>query len=188
MFISDRPVSFRGEGVEFAGKAGAVRVFKDRAGLCFTSGSGKIGYRGYVLTGHGPFEKTVPLGDLKPGRQDLGGYEKQIVTVDLGRGVTVRGELPFEARLDGDKVRIQAEGRARQFILSWPDWLMHPQYFLDGQEYMVFVSDYASQAWGEFGHAYEMCLSTRDGRHELEIRPRLWPKPWEDGWQRGLTP
>jgi hypothetical protein len=182
VFVGDRPVSFERDGVVFAGKAGAVRIFKDRVAFCFNSGNGKVGYKGHLLTGHGPFEKTVVLGDVKPGRQDLGGYEKKIVTVDLGRGVTVRGELPFEAKLDGDKVRIQADGRARQFLLSWPAWLMHPQYVLDGQEYLVFVSDYASQAWGKFGHAYEMCLSTRDGEHDLEIRPRIWPGPWEDGW------
>jgi hypothetical protein len=186
-FVSDEPLAFEGDGVVFAGKAGAVRVFPDRVVLALNAGSGKVGYKGHVLTGHGPFEKTIAMTDLKPGETDMGGYEKKIVTVDLGRGVSVRGELPFEARLEGDAVKITADGRARQFILTWPDWLRHPQYFLDGQEYLVFVSDYASQDWGRFGRCYDMCLSTRDGKHELEIRPRVWPKPWADGFVGSLT-
>jgi hypothetical protein len=186
VFISDTPLAFDQDGVAFTGKAGAVRVFKDRVVLSMNSGSGRIAYHGLVLTGHGPFERTVKLADMTAGEQNVGGYEKKIVTVDLGRGLTVRGEMPFTARLEGDQVKIRTEGRARQFILSWPNWLMHPQYFLDGQEYMVFVSDYASQNWGRYGGAYGMCLSTRDGAHDLVIRPRVWPKPWDDGTVRQL--
>lgn len=188
VFVSDTPLEFAKDGVLFSGKAGAVRVFKDRVALSLNSGSGKVGYKGYVLDGHAPFARSVALAELKPGTADMGGYEKKIVTLDLGRGLTVRGELPFTATLDGDTVKIQADGRARQFILSWPEWLMHPQFFLDGQEYMVFVSDYASQNWGKYGRCFDMCLSTRDGKHDLEIRPRAWPAPWADGFRTALTP
>jgi hypothetical protein len=187
VFVGDEPLAFAGEGVLFNGKAGAVRVFKDRVALCLNGGSGKVGYQGRILTGHGPLEKTIALKDLKPGETDLGGDEKKIVTVEIGRGLSVRGELPFTATLEGDTVRIAAAGRARQFILSWPDWLRHPQFFLDGQEYLVFVSDYASQDWGRFGRCYDMCLSTRDGQHELVIRPRVWPRPWADGVERTVV-
>jgi hypothetical protein len=83
-------------------------------------------------------------------------------------------------------VRIAAGGRARQFILSWPDWLMALRFSLDGTEWMAYVSDYASQTWGRYSRACEMCVSTRDGKHELEIRPRVWPKPWAGGGERTL--
>lgn len=190
VFISDTPLVFAKEGVVFEGKAGTVRVYRDnRVALCLNSGSGKVGYKGCVVIGSAgtAVAELVQSGGIgKSGEHRMAGDAPKIVTIDLVRGMSVRGELPFTAKLDGDTVRIHSEGRARQFILSWPEWLMHPQYFLDGQEWQVFVSDYASQNWGRYGRCFEMCLSTLDGTHELEIRPRLWPKPWDDGFRSAL--
>ncbi len=173
---SRTPLDFHQDGVDFTGKAGAVRVFKDRVALCLNSGDGEVGYQGHILTGHAPFEATTALNDLQPLTKDMGGYEKKIVTVDLGRGITVRGELPFTARLDGDSVKIHSEGRARQFILTWPEWLTHPQYLLDGQEWQVFVSDPASQGIGLRSHRRDVPLHPR--RRARAGMARVWVQSW----------
>ncbi|MBE3069564.1 MAG: hypothetical protein IMZ66_04935, partial [Planctomycetes bacterium] len=64
VFAADRPFDWDRDGVVFTGKAGAVRVFKDRVALCLAAGSGRVGYKGYVLEGHGPLERVAhrPLG------------------------------------------------------------------------------------------------------------------------------
>ena len=113
MFASDTPLEFEKEDVLFAGKAGAVRVFPDRIVFCLASGSGQVGYKGCVLEGPGPWERALRSGEFKPGlARSTGGYEKKIVRVDLGEGVTVTGEGPFEAKLDGQAIRIKTHGRA----------------------------------------------------------------------------
>ncbi|HUW34417.1 MAG TPA: hypothetical protein VM223_22650 [Planctomycetota bacterium] len=175
VFLNDSPVDVSGEGVVFAGKSGAVRIFKDRVALCLNAGSGRVGYKGCVLKGSGPFESTIALADLKPGERDMGGTEKKIVTVDLGRGVSVRGELPFDAKLDGDSIRIKTSGRARVLHVTLPDFIIRPDLMVDGQRWMPGWTDYASSDWGRMKNSYLASVSTLDGDHELVIRDMVFP-------------
>ena len=63
VFLSTTPLDFSGEGVEFSGLAGAVRVAKDgKATLVLSAGPGSVGYKGTVVTSAAPFEKTVTAG------------------------------------------------------------------------------------------------------------------------------
>lgn len=200
VFVGDAPFNFNQEGVQFSGKAGAVRVFRDRVVFCMNSGTGNIGYKGYVLSGSGPFERSVSNGDLAPGTASVGGVAKTIRTVDIGQGITVRGEDPFTATLDGNVIKIHTEGRARQFIVAnLPRWLLNAQFALDGQEWLCLRSDEAAQGWGRYSRSSGVCFSTVDGAHELELRQRVtWPSPWDCGMTRtvgakepmekGLTP
>jgi len=187
-FVSDEPVSFEAEGVVFAGRAGAVRVFADRVALCLAAGSGRVGYRGCVLRGHGPFEQSVALADLKTGEQDLGGYEKKIVSADVGQGVTVRGEGPFEARLDGQAIRIRTTGRARTLVMTIPPFIVRPDLFLDGRRWMAGWSDWASSDWGRMKNSYLMAVSTLDGEHDLVIRDLTFPRPWARRFEPTIAP
>jgi len=176
VFLSDAPLNFNADGVVFTGKAGAVRIFKDRVALCMNSGSGSIGYKGCILTGHGPFERTFALGDIKPGRIDMGGYEKKIVSVDIGQGVTVRGEAPFEASLDGQAIRIRTRGRARVLTVTLPPFIIRPDLTVDGQRWMAGWSDWASSDWGRMKNSYLAAVSTLEGEHELVIRDMVFPE------------
>jgi hypothetical protein len=182
VFAGDGPLNINQQDVRFTGKAGAVRVFPDRVVFCMNSGSGQIGYQGYVLEGHAPFERTVKLIDLKAGTVNAiidGGYEKKIVTQEIAPGITVTGELPFTARLDGQTIRINTTGRARVFTVTRPPFIWQPQFFLDGQEWMAYWSDEASSQWGAMKNTYLMSVATRDGDHELIIRNRIYRKVWD---------
>ena len=71
-FLSRTPFAIHADGVVFEGCAGAVRV--SRSGtvtLALASGSGRVGYKGTVLVGTGPFEKTFAPGQLIPGETQL---------------------------------------------------------------------------------------------------------------------
>lgn len=188
VFVGDQPFEYDRDGVRFSGKAGAIRVFGDQVVLCMNSGTGVIGYRGHLLRGSGPFQRSVSLAGLKPGTTDVGGTAKVIQTVDVGGGLTVRGEGPFTAKLDGTAIKIHTEGRARGFLVAnLPDWLLNTQFVLDGQEWLCLRSDEASQGWGRFGRVSGVCFSTLDGAHDLELRQRTsWPRPWDCGQVRTL--
>jgi hypothetical protein len=189
VFVGDAPFDFNQEGVVFSGKAGAVRVFRDHVVFCMNSGTGSVGYKGHVLSGSGPFERSVPSNKLAAGAVDLGGTPQNIRTVAIGQGITVRGEEPFKATLEGNVIRIHTEGRARHFIVEpFPNWLMNPQFTIDGQEWLCFPSN--AREGNSINNAIKSnresrnigCIfSTLDGTHDLELRQRTWVSPWDSG-------
>lgn len=179
VFASDEPLAFNRDGVEFTGKAGAVRVFADRVALCLNSGSGRIGYKGCVVSGHGPFERVVPLAALTPGETKIdGGYEKAWQTVAIGEGLTVKAEGPFTAKLDGTLIRIQTAGRARQVFVTKPDWTDWVDYRLDGQGRMACWTDYPASGWGRYKNSALIALTVPEGKHELEVGNLIYPAVW----------
>jgi len=186
-FLSDSPLAFQQEDVVFTGKAGAVRVMPGRVVLSMTSGSGRVGYKGCVLEGHGPFERSIAVADLKPGVTKVeGGYEKKMVRVDLGRGVVVTGEAPLEAALDGDAIRIKTSGRARVLNVTQPQFIRRPQYWLDGQEWMACWTDWPDSGFGSFSHTDMMALSVPEGEHELVVKDLVFPPVWERTFQPAI--
>ena len=179
VFLGDAPFRHDQEGVTFSGKAGAVRVNGDRVALCLNAGSGRIGYRGHVVEGHGPLELVLPLRDLKPGlHQAAGGYEKKTLSVDLGRGVKITGEGPFTAALHGQSVRIRTSGRARVLHVTQPPFVVRPQYTIDGQPWMACWTDYPNNGWGTYDETWKIGLSVPAGEHELTVREMKFPKAW----------
>lgn len=187
VFASDKPLDFDKEGVTFTGKAGAVRVFADRVVLSLTGGNGRAGYKGCVVEGPGPWERVLRPVDLKPGLTNIdGGYEKQIISADLGQGLTVTGEGPFEAKLDGQAIRIKTRGRARVLDVTLPAFILRPELKLDGRQWMAGWSDYANSDWGRMKNAYLAAVSTLDGEHELVITNMAFPPSWERPFEPAL--
>jgi len=179
-FLSDSPITFDKEDIVFTGKAGAVRVFPDRVVLCLNSGTGKVGYKGFVLDGSGPFERTVPIAGLKPGMITLPRVPNpREVTADLDEGITVTGEGPFEAKLDGRAIRIRTSGRARVLLVTKPSWIVRPELRLDGRQWMAGWTDEAGSDWGRWTRCNLIAVSTLDGDHELAITDMVFPKVWE---------
>ena len=185
VFVGDEAFDYEADNIVFTGRSGAVRVFADRVVLAMTSGSGRIGYKGFVLEGHGPFEFSVPLDDLRPQtRRMKTGYEKKVKRIDLGRGVVVRGEAPFTAELDGDQVLIRTGGRERVIFVSQPDFIVRPQLYIDGREWMASWTDYPASGWGGYDETWKIGLSVPAGEHQLRLRDMAFPT----GWERQFTP
>ena len=65
-FLSPAPLAFADGTVVFVGNAGSVRVGKETVTLALAGGTGKVGYKGFVIEGTAPIEQTVKLTDLKP--------------------------------------------------------------------------------------------------------------------------
>lgn len=179
LFLGDAPFAYDREGITFTGKAGAVRLFADRVALCLNAGTGRVGYKGYVLEGAGPFERTVRLAGLKPGLHPVaGGYEKKPATADLGNGVKVSGEGPFTAKLEGETIRIYTSGRARVLHVTQPPFIVRPQYLIDGQEWMACWTDYPASGWGTYDNTWLIALTVPDGDHDLVVRNLVFPPVW----------
>ena len=187
-FLGDLPMEFAAEGVVFTGRAGAVRVFQDRVALCAGSGSGRIGYKDYIVEGHAPFERVARLEDLKPGEHRAGGAGKEIGSQEIGSGITVRGELPFEAELEGETIRIRTSGRARTLLLTRPAFILRPDLTVDGVRWMAGWTDYAGSDWGRMKNTDLIAVSTPEGNHELVIRNMTFPKSWHRQFEPAILP
>ena len=105
VFVGDSPFNFDQDGLRFTGKAGAVRVFKDHVVFCLNSGTGSIGYQGHVLTGSGPFERTVAKRDLKPGTVDVGGTPKRSARSRSARASRSAAKIRSPPRSTGPRSR-----------------------------------------------------------------------------------
>ena len=170
----------------FTGKSGAVRIRSDQVAFCMNSGSGRIGYKDTVFEGHGPFERVVKLSDLKPGVHVVSDtYEKKWVAADIGGRIVVEGEAPFEASMEGETIRVRTRGRARLLYVTRPPFLLMPEYFVDGQQWMACWTDYPGSDWGRYADKTALIgLSVPEGAHELLVRNMIFPQ----GWTRPFTP
>ncbi|OPZ31274.1 MAG: hypothetical protein BWZ02_00298 [Lentisphaerae bacterium ADurb.BinA184] len=73
-FLASAPFAYAADGVVFTGCAGAVRVAKDgTVTLALTGGRGKVGYKGTIVSGTAPFEKTFAAVELKAGELAIPG-------------------------------------------------------------------------------------------------------------------
>ena len=164
-----------------------MRVFADKVVLAMTSGSGRIGYRNFIVAGHGPFERTIPLSALQPQTQSTeSGYEKKTKRVDLGRGVVVQGEAPFSAELNGDQISIRTDGRKRVIFVSQPGFIVRPQLFIDGQEWMASWTDYPASGWGDYDETWKIGISVPAGAHQLLLRDMEFPVAWDRQFTPGV--
>ena len=185
VFLGDTPFNWNRDGVTFTGKAGVVRIFADHVALCMNAGNGKIGYKGYVVEGFAPFEREVKLSALKPAVLQLhDGYEKTMMTVNIGQGVRVYGEGPFSATLDGETIHIKTSGRTRVLHVTRPPFLVHPEYYIDGKEYMACWTDYPNNGWGSYDQTWLVGLTIPEGTHELTLKNKVFPV----GWTRPFIP
>lgn len=67
VFLSTRSLAYEGDQVTFDGGAGAVRVAKNgEVTLAMTGGAGRVGYKGCILEGAAPFERTFKAAELSP--------------------------------------------------------------------------------------------------------------------------
>ena len=180
VFISDRPVAFDQDGVVFSGLAGTVRVYPDRVALTLNAGTGRVGYKGCVFAGPGPFERVVKLADLKPSVTAVTDtYEKKLETLELGGGLTVEGEGPLTATLADGTFTLKTTGRARVLYVTRPAWLLRPEYRVDGVESMACWTDYPGSEWGRLDHTFLVALPVPAGEHTLTLRNATFPPVWD---------
>ena len=195
-FLAATPFTYTGEDVVFAGCAGAVRIAKDGAvTLALTGGRGKVGYKGTILTGTAPFEKTFRPGELKPGETVLtappapagarviaeGGTVRFVapdpVYVKLTAGnVGVRGVGPFDLTFTADKITGTVEGPTRTIVTTFPAGIVRPMYRMDGNRWYAGWADDHSIVKGTANPQFGLAFGVTAGKHAVEVSEWKWPE------------
>lgn len=105
---ADKPVIFKNGLLDINANAGAVRVFKDKVLLINASGQyGKVGYKGVVAQGLGPFEQSAAAGSGHIGR-----------TIASLSKPTGKGNLLTVEGADGIKGWILVDGDKETYVAT----------------------------------------------------------------------
>jgi hypothetical protein len=195
IFLSTTPIKYVGEGVEFEGCAGAVRVAKDgKATLVLSAGPGKAGYKGSVIESAEPFEKVVSAGqkaETIPAPQRSVGKAEQAVTVngdkirfaepgkkyvELTHGnVGVRGVGPFDLTFTPDGITGEVDGDIRTIVTTWPEKIIRPGFRMDGVRWYAGFSDEHSFVKGTSSPQFAIAMGLSAGHHTVKISEWEWP-------------
>ncbi|MEI6518818.1 MAG: hypothetical protein WCO98_02055 [bacterium] len=143
-FMSSTPLTYNADGILFEGSAGAVRIGKDGIiTLVLTSGHGRIGYKGTIISGVAPFEKTIKVSDIKigetvipsatssiaivpqlTGHQDVAPGVKKVqkdnsfeYIVDAGKSISNVVASDGNVKIDAGKALIYSDGKSVRFIV-----------------------------------------------------------------------
>ena len=65
-----------------------------------------------------------------------------------------------------------------------PAWMLRPQLWIDGEEFMACWTDYPGSNWGRLDHTNIVALTVPDGSHELVVKNMVFPPLWK----RPFTP
>jgi len=111
VLLSSLPVKYESGDVLLEGCAAAVRVSASEVSLTLAAGNGRVGFKGKVLAGNGPFEKRFPLAAM------AAGVEKQPVQVSskvlmpaFDAGEEVATGLRKKTEAGATHYRVQGEG------------------------------------------------------------------------------
>jgi hypothetical protein len=195
VFLSTTPIKYAGEGVEFEGCAGAVRVAKDgKATLVLSAGPGKAGYKGSVIESAEPFEKVVAAGqkaETVPASQWKVAKAEQAVTVEgdnvrfveLGQKyvelthgtIGVRGVGPFDLTFTPDGITGEVDGDIRTIVTTWPEKIIRPGFSMDGVRWYAGFSDEHSFVKGTASPQFAIAMGLSAGPHKVKISEWEWP-------------
>ncbi len=199
VFLSTVPLAFTGEGVEFAGLAGAVRVANPSTGsgqvtLVLSAGPGKVGYKNAVIASAVPFEKTVAAGAkaeaipapswaidaqlpaVTPGSNSVRFVAGEHKYVELTHGnVGVRGVGPFDLTFTPDGITGKVDGDIRTLVTTWPENITRPMYAMDGVRWYAGFADEHSIVKGTPAPQFGVALGVSAGPHTVKISEWEWP-------------
>ena len=195
VFLATTPLTFTGEGVEFIGLAGAVRIAKDgKATLVLSAGPGKVGYKGHVIESPVPFAKTIAGGKTNekiPAPTWAINSQLPPVTVESNRvrfvvaehkyvelthgAVGVRGVGPFDLTFTPDGITGKVDGDIRTIVTTWPEKITRPGYTMDGVRWYAGFADEHSISKGTTTPQFSLAIGVSAGAHEVKIGEWEWP-------------
>jgi hypothetical protein len=194
VFLSAVAFTWTGEGVTFAGQAGAVRVAKDgTATLVLSAGPGKVGWQEALIESAVPFHKTVkgkqseriaaPAWKIQAGLPPISAEGNKIrfvvaerKYVELVQGnVGVRGVGPFDLTFTPDGITGQVDGDIRTIVTTWPEQITRPMYHMDGVLWYAGFADEHSFVKGTSTPQFGIAIGVSAGAHTVRIGEWQWP-------------
>ena len=172
VFLATTPLTFTGEGIEFAGQAGAVRIPKTGAPTLVLCRGSRIAYQGKTVTGPAAAEPSVIAeGDT------VRFIAPAPVYVKLTHGnVGVRGIGPFDLTFTPDGITGKVDGDIRTLVTTWPDKIIRPMYRMDGVRWYAGFADEHSIIKGTPAPQFSLAIGVSAGSHTVKISEWEWPE------------
>lgn len=171
VFLATGPLEYKGEGIEFAGLAGAVRVpTSGEPELVLLRGS-RLAFRGKSVASPAAAEPQVTVED---GKVRFVAPAAEYVKLTHGN-VGVRGLGPFDLTFTPAGITGTVEGDVRTLVTTWPEKIARPGYWMDGVRWCAGFADehsiYKNTASPQFGLAFGVSA----GKHTIKIAEWEWP-------------
>jgi hypothetical protein len=171
IFQATTPIAFTGEGIEFAGTAGTVRVPKaGQPELVLLRGS-KLTYKGKTVTGPAATEpQVIAEGDT------IRFIAPAPVYVKLTHGhVGVRGMGPFDLTFTPDGITGTVDGGVRTLVTTWPEKIVRPGYWMGGVRWCAGFADEHSLYKGAATPQFGLAFGVSAGKRTVKIGEWAWP-------------
>ena len=171
VFLAAAPLEYSGEGIEFAGQAGAVRVPKaGEPELVLLRGS-KLSFKGKTVGGPATAEPQVIA---EAGKVRF--VAPAPVYVKLTRGnVGVRGVGPFDLTFTPEDITGTVDGDIRTLVTTWPEQITRPGYWMDGVRWCAGFADEHSIYKGTAAPQFAIAFGVSAGQHAVKIAEWEWP-------------
>ena len=172
VFLSTTPLTFTGEGIEFAGQAGAVRIPKTGEPTLVLCRGSRIAYKGKTVTGPASAEPSIIAeGDT------VRFIAPAPVYVKLTHGnVGVRGVGPFDLTFTPAGITGKVDGDIRTIVTTWPDQIIRPMYHMDGVRWYAGFADEHSIIKGTTAPQFSLAIGVSAGSHTVKISEWEWPE------------
>lgn len=176
VFLATTPLIYSGEGIEFAGTAGAVRVPKAGAPELLLLRGSRLAFQGKAVADPAAAEPQVTGGTDKPTNYSWRFVAPAGQYVNLTRGnVGVRGMGPFDLTFTPDGIRGTVDGDVRTIVTTWPERIVRPGYAMDGERWYAGFSDEHSFVKGTTSPQFAIAIGVTAGKHTVAIGEWEWP-------------
>ncbi len=171
VFLSTTPLEFQGEGIAFAGTVGVVRVPRTGDPELILLRGRRITYGGRTVARPAPAEpRVVAEGDT------IRFVAPAPVYVKLTHGnVGVRGVGPFDLTFTPDGITGTVDGDVRTLVATWPENIVRPGYWMDGERWYAGFADEHSIAKGTEMPQFGIAFGVSAGKREVRIAEWEWP-------------
>jgi hypothetical protein len=176
VFLSTTLLEYEGEGIEFAGTAGTVRVPQVGQPELLLLRGRTLSYRGKTVTGTAATESQVTGGTDKPTNYSWRFVAPAAQYVNLTRGnVGVRGMGPFDLTFTPSGITGTVDGDVRTLVVTWPEKIVRPGYWMDGVRWCAGFADEHSLYKGAATPQFGLAFGVSAGRHAVRIAEWEWP-------------
>ncbi len=171
VFLSTTPLEYKGEGIEFAGSAGSVRVPKSGKPEVVLLRGSKLSFKGKTVNGPAAAEpQVVAEGDK------IRFVAPAPVYVKLNHGnVGVRGMGPFDLTFTPEGITGTVDGGVRTLVTTWPEKIVRPGYWMDNVRWCAGFADEHSIYKGTATPQFAIAFGVSAGKHEVKIAEWEWP-------------
>jgi len=171
VFLSTTPLEFKGDGIEFTGFAGAVRIPKTGAPELVLLRGSKLNYKSKTVNGPAATEPQVIA---EGGKIRFIAPAAKYVKLTHGN-VGVRGMGPFDLTFTPNGITGTVDGGIHTLVVTWPEKIVRPGYWMDGVRWCAGFADEPSISKGTTTPQFSIAFGVSAGKHTVKIAEWEWP-------------